>query len=182
MPSSTGGITMTTRLKVDLSTGSVEVEGEEAFVERIYQDFKERLKPPDAAQIGKPPRRSTADSLRAEAPKVGIAAFATLAECLAAARPKTDPEKALVACAYYQLKNGLEDFDAQSVNKELKNTGHTVANITDALDSTMNHEPKLIIQLRKSGTTRQARKKYKVTGEGFGEVARMIAAPTEQPE
>jgi DNA-binding PadR family transcriptional regulator len=47
------------------------------------------------------------------------------------------------------------------------------------MSANIDREPKLIIQLRKSGTTRQARKKYKVTDEGFAEVGRMIAAPIE---
>lgn len=41
---------MTTKLKIDLSTGLLEVEGTEVFVKNIYDDFKERLNsPPPAA-------------------------------------------------------------------------------------------------------------------------------------
>lgn len=34
---------MTTRLKIDLSLGTVEVDGDDAFVRAVYADFKDRL-------------------------------------------------------------------------------------------------------------------------------------------
>jgi hypothetical protein len=39
-PKSVGGRQMTTRLKIDLSQGLLEVEGSETFVKAIYNDFK----------------------------------------------------------------------------------------------------------------------------------------------
>jgi DNA-binding PadR family transcriptional regulator len=40
-------------------------------------------------------------------------------------------------------------------------------------------KPALVVQLRKEGTTRQARKKFKVTSEGKRAVARMLAKKDE---
>ncbi|MBW9261720.1 MAG: hypothetical protein K1564_09145 [Candidatus Thiodiazotropha sp. (ex. Lucinisca nassula)] len=40
---------MTTKLKIDLSTGLLEVEGTEEFVKTIYDDFKEKLNSPTPA-------------------------------------------------------------------------------------------------------------------------------------
>jgi hypothetical protein len=170
---------MTTRLKIDLSVGSMEVDGEEGFVREVYQDFRDRLKAVPATPVKPSVGAAKLGPKEAGKSETTVEHFESLAECLAAARPKIDAERALVACAYYQSKNELDDFDAQSVNKQLKHTGQTVANITECMSANIDREPKLIIQLRKSGTTRQARKKYKVTDEEFAEVGRMIAAPIE---
>ena len=70
---------------------------------------------------------------------------------------------------------GEADFDAQSVNTKLKHLGHGVGNITQALDVLKDRRPQLIVQLRKSGTTKQARKKYKVTTAGKSAVEAMLA-------
>jgi DNA-binding PadR family transcriptional regulator len=66
----------------------------------------------------------------------------------------------------------LEGF---TLNKELKNLGHGVSNITSALDTLMSRKPALVIQTKKSGTSKQARKKYKLTLEGLRAVERMVS-------
>jgi hypothetical protein len=43
-----------TRIKIDLSQGLVEVEGNEAFVRSIYEDFKERIQAAHYKPGGKP--------------------------------------------------------------------------------------------------------------------------------
>ena len=51
---------MTTKLRIDVTSGLLEVEGEESFVSRIYDDFKEQLqaqpKVPKARRSGRPRR------------------------------------------------------------------------------------------------------------------------------
>ena len=46
--------------------------------------------------------------------------------------------------------------------------------ITDAIDAMKNQKPMLILQLKKSGNSRQARKLYKVSYEGMKRVEGMI--------
>ena len=69
-------------------------------------------------------------------------------------------------------------FAAINVNGHLKDLGHTVSNITRAFDSLINRSPRLARQIAKSGSAKQARKRYKVTREGIKRVKSMLAQPT----
>ncbi len=92
-----------------------------------------------------------------------------------AADPQTDPERALVAGYWFQVVKASDDLHGQQLNDELKHMGHGIGNITDALSSLMERRPQLVMQTRKSGTARQARKKYKLTTEGVRFVEQMLA-------
>jgi hypothetical protein len=92
------------------------------------------------------------------------------AELFAEAQPQTEKEKALVAAYWVQVVRGEGSFVSQSLNTELKHLGHGVGNITDALDRLIDERPQLILQLRKEGSTKQARKVYKLTYEGVKRV------------
>ena len=109
----------------------------------------------------------------AEAVK-GAPTYSSFAELYAAASPNSNGEKALVAGYWLQVCQGAENFTAAEANKELTHLGHKVANITDAIDSVKNQQPMLILQLKKSGSSRQARKLYKVSHEGVKHVKGMI--------
>jgi hypothetical protein len=97
-----------------------------------------------------------------------------IADLYAAAEPKGAAEKALVAAYWVQQIKGSGDFDAATINKELKHLGHGVGNITAALASLIARKPNLVIQTRKAGTSQQARKRYKLTTEGIKYVDNMI--------
>jgi hypothetical protein len=99
----------------------------------------------------------------------------TFAELFDAAAPNTDKEKALVAAYWTQACQGQPNFPAQTLNSALKDLGHGVSNITDSLDALKDEKPSLILQLKKSGTSRQARKVYKLTEEGARRVRAMIS-------
>ena len=64
----------------------------------------------------------------------------------------------------------MGSFDATRANRELKHLGHNVANVTVALTYLMQQKPALVLQLRKSGSTKQARKTYKVTTAGISAI------------
>jgi len=169
---------MSTRLKIDLAQGTLEVEGEEVFVHSVYNDFKERLM--TKSLIKQPPQLQKQEDVGKDAAeKTGLARYSTLAECITAARAKDEAEHALVAAAYFQANGNLNEITGQQVNKALTHTGHGVANITVALQSNIDHSPQFVIQISKSGKAKQARKKYKVTDAGLAEVERMIAAVPE---
>src|SRR4029077_16455219 len=104
----------------------------------------------------------------------------TLAEFMSAANPRTDVERALVVAHWLQEKDGHAQLSAQAVNKEMKHLGHGVKNITSALTSLMNEKPQRVVQLKKSGTTKQARKLYKVTEAGKSSVRRMLVGSEEE--
>lgn len=96
------------------------------------------------------------------------------------ASPRTEPERALVVGYWFQVHQGMKDFDSQRVNAELKNMGHGVGNITEAFSRLIERKPQYVIQTRKSGTARQARKLYRVTNEGIKRVQAMIGGQHEE--
>ena len=97
-----------------------------------------------------------------------------IADLFAITTPKNDPEKALLAAYWFQHLNSYNDFDAATINKELKHLGYASSNITNALSSLMTRKPQLVIQTKKSGNSQQARKKYKLTIEGIKQAKRML--------
>ena len=100
--------------------------------------------------------------------------FTDLPTLYDAANPSTDADKALVVGYWLQVINNEEFFESQDVNAKLKNLGHGVGNITRAFDALKSSTPTLVHQVEKSGTTKQARKKYKLTVEGARKVKAMI--------
>ena len=123
---------------------------------------------------------TTGSAGHAEQDTMGVAGkYETLADFYAAANPTQENDKALVVGYWTQVLKEEGDFDAQSINKALKDLGHGVANITSAFDSLMARKPQLVIQTKKSGTTRQARKLYRLTHEGQRSVERMIGGTQE---
>lgn len=114
-------------------------------------------------------------------PRIGLKSWqhgqiqpASFAELFDMAQPGPEKEKALVAAYWTQVIEGNESFGSQSLNFELKNLGHGVGNITDALSQLLRERPALVLQLRKSGASKQARKTYKLTQAGIERVHEMI--------
>ncbi len=107
-----------------------------------------------------------------------VASFNTLAEFVAACSPDTDPRRVLVAATFITRRENADDFASAQVNAQLKHLGHRVDNITRAIDALISEKPALVIQVRKSGSTRQARKLYRVTDAGAQEVQRMLRGDT----
>jgi len=107
-------------------------------------------------------------------PSENTVRFESFAELFEAANPNTEKEKALIASYWEQVCQNLPSFASQSLNAGLKDLGHGIGNITEALTALKNDRPALILQLKKSGTSRQARKTYKLTQEGMRKVQTMI--------
>lgn len=108
--------------------------------------------------------------------------FAAMADLYDAANPKTGADRALVTGYWFQRVQSEADFDGLKVNNELKNLGHPVANITVAFNNLKACKPRLAMQVAKSGKSKQARKRYKLTTEGIRKVDRMIAGDESQEE
>ena len=100
--------------------------------------------------------------------------FSDIAELFAAAGPRRGPEKALVAAYWLQEAGGRPEFDGQTLNNELKHLGHGLPNVTATMNALIALRPQLAIQVRKSGSSQQARKKYRLTREGAVKVQAMI--------
>jgi hypothetical protein len=106
----------------------------------------------------------------------------TLAELFAAANPRTGGEKALVVGYWKHEREQASSFESQAINTELKHMGHRVPNITVAMDELQRQKPQLAVQLRKAGTTKQARKTYKITTEGIKYVEAMLKGERDPNE
>ena len=101
--------------------------------------------------------------------------FGDLPALFDAAKPTNGLERLLVAAYYYQIVRGEADFDSQSLNTQLKHLGYPSANVTRDMGSLVDRSPKYLIQIRKEGTTKQARKKFRLTAEGSKIVESMLA-------
>ena len=119
--------------------------------------------------------REERGSSPAGVPSITASSDGDLAEFFAAAGPETDPERVLVAATWFQRRSENEDLDSQSINTALKQLGHGVSNVTRSLDLLMSRRPRLVIQTKKAGIAKQARKRYRVTSEGIRAVDRMIS-------
>jgi hypothetical protein len=111
--------------------------------------------------------------------------FDHFAELLDAAHPTNDNQRALVGGYWFQIVKGGPTFTSGAANDELKNTGNRLPNITRSLDRLQALRPALVIQVGKSGNSRQARKTYKLTTAGIRTVERMIsgaAGPTDDED
>jgi hypothetical protein len=101
--------------------------------------------------------------------------FESFAELFDATQPDSNSHKALVSAYWCQVCQAAEDFDSQQINAELKNMGHGIANITNAIEPLKNQRPALVLQIRKSGSSQQARKTYKMTVAGKRLVNELVA-------
>ena len=104
------------------------------------------------------------------------ATYAHFSDFFDAADPTTEEDRVLVAGYWFQGLQGESELDSQSLNKELKNTGHGISHMPRALNGLMNAKPRLLVQLKKKGTTKQARRRFKLTSEGIKKVKGMLKA------
>jgi len=105
---------------------------------------------------------------------VTLTSFNSLADVFAQVSLEMDKDKALVAAAFFQNKWQKTEITGWEINKELKQLGHGVSNITSAISQLIDVSPSLMIQTRKEGKTRQAKKKYKVTAEGLKAIQQIL--------
>lgn len=98
----------------------------------------------------------------------------SFAELYDRARPTTNPVKALVGGYWLQVCGGQSDFDSFTLNKELQHLGHQLSNVTYALTELSKKKPALAMQVRKSGKSAQARKRYRLTDAGIKTAKEMI--------
>ena len=98
----------------------------------------------------------------------------SLPELFSVVSPTSDAERALIVAYWMQKEKGEADFDSFTINKELKHLGYAASNITSALTQLIVRKPQLAIQTHKSGSSQQARKRYRLTNEGLRSVERML--------
>ena len=100
--------------------------------------------------------------------------FSDLPTLFSALSPASGSDKVLVAGYWFQVYEKRDALSAQEINSALKHLGHGVSNVTVCMNVLMASTPNLVMQIRKSGTTQQSRKEYKLTAEGIKRVEEMI--------
>lgn len=100
--------------------------------------------------------------------------FEDFAELFASADPKSHEDRALVAAYWRHVHEGEESWQSSALQADLRNLGHSIPNITTALTSNMRKRPQRVIQLKKAGSAKQARKTYKLTRAGVVYVQGML--------
>jgi hypothetical protein len=103
-----------------------------------------------------------------------VGQYESLGDFFDAVNPHTEADRVLAVSYWLQVVEGATDFESFPVNKELKNLGHPVSNITRAIETLVAQTPRLVIQIAKTGNAKQARKTYKVTREGIKRVQSML--------
>ncbi len=101
-------------------------------------------------------------------------AFERVSDLVDAASPSSGLDYVLLGSYWFQEIQGEESFTGQQVNTMLKDLGHGATNITSAYDSLKGRKPPLARQIQKKGTSKQARKQYRLTTEGVRTVERML--------
>lgn len=94
--------------------------------------------------------------------------------------PTNGNEWALLAA--YHCVGGRTDVvvSGQDINAVLKNHGKGLSNVTKAVSRLAKSDPALMLQVRKDGTSRQARKTYKVTTSGITYVQERLNGGAER--
>jgi hypothetical protein len=106
----------------------------------------------------------------------GSSQYTDAADVYAAANPLTDGDKVLVVGYWFQVVRGDTELDSQSLNMELKNLGYPISNVTRAVSGLAKSIPRYLVQTKKSGSTKQARKRFRLTVEGVKRVEQMLGS------
>ncbi len=95
--------------------------------------------------------------------------------------PQTDVDKALTGAYWLQVISGQPSWQSLRVNNLLKDTGHSLANVTSTLRSAQERKPALVRQVGKSGRSAQAWKQYKLTTSGVAYMRRKLGLTQAVP-
>ena len=163
---------MTDQMSAELRA-MVEIEG---ALKDLGDEERSRVMQWAAARFRTPVKTATvkAGASAAIEADAGNDEYPDLATFFSAANPSSDAEKALVGAYWMQYREDAPDIETLTVNTKLKHLGHGIGNATRAFDSLKSEKPALIVQTKKDGSTKQARKKFKVTNEGKKKVEAML--------
>jgi hypothetical protein len=146
------------RFKLNLATGEVEIEGQEAFVERQIEQLQELIESLGlAANMGSGETHAPvpASSLNPQpTPDNDAPGFpASFGEWMHTFKSDiNDLDKALITARYVQQQSTENDFKTSEVNKALKDHGIKLANPSVCLKRLA--DKKLMFQTRKVGSLR----------------------------
>ena len=146
---------------------------EEAQVARVLNWAQQRYTVAQPGVAGPPKSEGVVpDDVEASPGQSGFGEFHDLFE---AASPDNGLDRALLAGYWLQVEKSQETFGSGPLNRELKHLGYPASNITRDLGKLMNQSPKLVMKVRKEGSARQSRNRYKLTSSGIDAVTQMLS-------
>lgn len=156
-------------------------EGEETPVEEAAPR-EEMPAPPKEAESVPPaaPAEPEVTTAKPAAPKIEpeagkvFAEFETVDDLFLSSSAKKVSHRILLVAAYLQEKKNLDEISSLEINTELKRLGYGVTNITTLINGLIKKIPPPMIVTRKDGSTKQSRRKFKVTERGFDDVKKFI--------
>ena len=161
---------------------SVFTEDDKPAIGRILAWFNNRYGYARPADTAITPRVYPAQGASSEPDGPLASEFNSPADLFDAAPPVLEYEKAIVVGYWFQIVEGNAGFNAQDVNSTLKNLGHQIKNITDSFSTAMERKPALVIQTQKTGSSKQARKLYKLTTTGIRWVENRLRSGGDSPD
>lgn len=85
-------------------------------------------------------------------------------------RPDSQSEWVLLAAYYVSRVEGEVNLTGHMINKVLRHHGTRVLNVTRAIQACVTSNPATMLQIKKSGSTKQSRKLYRITTQGTKQV------------
>lgn len=143
----------TTRFKLNLRTGEVEIEGSEEFVERQIQNLEALVELIEPEVVNESDEAIEQESLQSENNGAGSNSDIpeTFGEWLHSFKSDVnDLDKALITARYVQSQSETNDFKTSEVNKSLKEHGIKLSNPSTSLKRLI--EKKYLFQTRKKGS------------------------------
>lgn len=96
--------------------------------------------------------------------------YDTVLDLFAEANVKKVSDKILLMAAYLQERLNFKEISSYDINFRLKRIGHGVQNISSSINGILKRkqrEAPMMMELKKEGASKQARRKFKVTDEGL---------------
>jgi hypothetical protein len=132
------------------------------------------LEPFDGKRPALPAATSSSHSApNPEPPSQTLDSFEDFGDLLFAIPDVSKQDRALLAGYWIQKQNPTNSFASNAANRLLRDAGFYDDHISETYETLMGARPALVAQLRKGGQTQQARKSYRVTGEGINHIRHM---------
>jgi len=93
--------------------------------------------------------------------------YDTVLDLFAESNVKKVSSRILLMAAYLQERHNFKEITSYDINFRLKRIGHGIQNISSSINGILKRKPQLMIELKKEGASKQARRKFKVTHEGL---------------
>ncbi|MDE0075415.1 MAG: hypothetical protein OXR82_12365 [Gammaproteobacteria bacterium] len=146
---------------------------EDVQVTRVLNWAQERYSV-SRPRVGSSTSRRTTPTADKGAHATSASGYAEFHDLFEAASPNTVLNRILVAAYWLQVEKNQDTFGSGPVNRELKHVGYPSSNITRDLNKLMNRSPKLVMKVRKEGSAKQSRNRYKLTSPGIDAVVQML--------